>query len=482
MKIETPFEWLAKNAISIPNEKAILGVNSTLDWFGLYKFVLQLSTKLHHHGLQPGNIILAVVPENLIIPLSLSAFRIGLAIAFVSQSVANEFVDENSLIINTKFEKSISASRQLTIDNDWLNAVYEIEDYVDSRQYLSLESPALITFTSGTTGQAKGAIFTIRNLMVRCSYRAHEDSEIGIMFSLYGMRAMVGINRAFQNILLGKPTFVYEGVKNVQEQLGLIMKYKPDSLRGSPVQIAALLGEVEIQSADIGFIERIYCAGSRFEPKLHAYIRKFMNPHIVVALGGTEYGGMASKEIGDAGFEDPSYMGKIRPTSKVRILDEYGNEVPDGEVGRIATKTEVLISEYYKNPGETERAFIDGWFLPGDTGYLDGKGGLYLEGRISELVNIGGVKLNPIDIDNIVLSEPGVEDCCCFALSNKVGVQELGIAIVPSDPNLQPSKLEQSLRSHPKLRSVQFRLLKMDSIPRNDMGKPMRAALSARFK
>lgn len=480
MKIETPFAWLTRNAISNPNGKAILSNDGVLTWFDLHRFTLQLSSKLDSYNFPRNHTLFAYVPETLILPFALAAFRQGFAIAFVNKEIALECSGDDVVVITTSHVDGIQ-STQIVIDNDWLESVYRIDNYVSQQFYDSKDSPALIAFTSGTTGKSKGAVFTIENLVKRCTYRAKEEYNGSAPLSLYGLGAMVGLSRALQNIFNQDATVVFDKTKGIQGVVDMFTRLSPKALRGSPAQVQEFLTEINKRGGSLASLQRIYIAGAKFQPSLHKLIKEATSAIIHINLGGTEYGGMARKDSNMENFENPSYMGQILKTSQVKILDESGDEASDGEVGRIATRTPVLISNYFKNPIETERSFLGGWFLPGDLGYKDGMGGLYLVGRSTELVNFGGVKINLAEIDTKILDFAGIQDSCAFEIKGKLGFSELGLAVVLNNQG-RASRNEVEMRIQNEfLRKTSVNIFFVDSIPRSDMGKPLRSLLSNHY-
>ena len=138
-----------------------------------------------------------------------------------------------------------------------------------------------------------------------------------------------------------------------------------------------------------------------------------------------------------------------------------------------------MATSYYKNPAATAEFFKDGYFYPGDLAFINDAGLLVLGGRSSEVINLGGVKVNPQKVDEIAMAQLGVIDCAAFAVSGQSGVEELAIAlVVDSDFNQEFFDKAMAQKSpYPPAISIP-----MAKIPRNDNGKVSRQLLRTEYE
>jgi acyl-CoA synthetase (AMP-forming)/AMP-acid ligase II len=139
-----------------------------------------------------------------------------------------------------------------------------------------------------------------------------------------------------------------------------------------------------------------------------------------------------------------------------------------------------MVHEYLGAPDATRRAFRDGWFYSGDLGFIRPDGGLALTGRETEVLNAGGVKVDPVRLDHFAIANANVTDACSFEYETKSGLRQIGIALV-TDEQIDVPAFVADLKAEfgvaaPKL------VARVDSIPRNAMGKPMRRALAEKYK
>jgi acyl-CoA synthetase (AMP-forming)/AMP-acid ligase II len=117
----------------------------------------------------------------------------------------------------------------------------------------------------------------------------------------------------------------------------------------------------------------------------------------------------------------------------VQIVDDDDEVLPDGQTGRIRHQHPHMVHGYLGSPEATRNSFKDGWFYPGDLGFIRPDKGLTLAGRASEVLNAGGVKLDPIQLDLFAVTHPKVIDACSFGYTTSAGIQQIGIALVTED-------------------------------------------------
>src|SRR4029453_17155784 len=110
---------------------------------------------------------------------------------------------------------------------------------------------------------------------------------------------------------------------------------------------------------------------------------------------------------------------------QISIMDAEGNHLPTGERGEVVIKGPNVIRGYENNPEANAKSFVDGWFRTGDQGFLDADGYLTLVARIKELINRGGEKISPREIDEVLLAHPSVAEAVCFGVPHKTWGEEV---------------------------------------------------------
>ena len=165
---------------------------------------------------------------------------------------------------------------------------------------------------------------------------------------------------------------------------------------------------------------------------------------------------------------------------RIGIMDDAGNLLATGERGEVVIKGPNVFSGYENNPEANERSFTNGWFRTGDQGFLDEDGYLRLTGRLKELINRGGEKIGPREIDEVLLSHPAVAEAVCFGVPHPAWGEEVVAAVV-----LRDSTTEADILSFCKERLAEFKRPKKiyitKEIPRTATGKIQRGAVAKAF-
>jgi acyl-coenzyme A synthetase/AMP-(fatty) acid ligase len=169
-------------------------------------------------------------------------------------------------------------------------------------------------------------------------------------------------------------------------------------------------------------------------------------------------------------------IGTVWPDAQVEVVDETGIPLPPGQVGRLKIKTAFMHTEYLADPETTDRFFKDGWLLSGDLAVLHGPRRLQIIGRRDEMLNVGGNKVPPDRIEELVLRIINARDAGVVSTSNSEGIEEIWIAVADAqvDDKELRARLEEGLRP---LQFVTFHLVRLPQIPRNAGGKIQRDLL-----
>jgi len=165
---------------------------------------------------------------------------------------------------------------------------------------------------------------------------------------------------------------------------------------------------------------------------------------------------------------------------KIGIMDDAGNLLASGERGEVVIQGPNVVAGYENNPEANAKSFTNGWFRTGDQGFLDSEGYLTLTGRIKELINRGGEKIGPREIDEVLLSHPSIAEAVCFGVPHPAWGEEVAAAVV-----LKDAVNETDIMAFCKERLAEFKRPKKiyitDTIPRTATGKIQRGAVAKAF-
>ena len=157
----------------------------------------------------------------------------------------------------------------------------------------------------------------------------------------------------------------------------------------------------------------------------------------------------------------------------VAIMDDDGNLLPQGGLGEVVVKGPNVIDGYENNPEANATAFVNGWFRTGDQGQIDADGFLSLTGRLKELINRGGEKISPLEIDDVLLRHDAVAEAVAFAVPHATLGEEVHAAVV-----LKGEATERELRAYCAERLAEFKVPRrfhmLEAIPRGATGKLQR--------
>jgi acyl-coenzyme A synthetase/AMP-(fatty) acid ligase len=368
---------------------------------------------------------------------------------------------------NTAF----SNAQSITTDQNWFASKLSAKVQVPGKGIqLAPDEVCRVAVSSGTTGRPKAIALTAGCMETRLS-RVTLNPLGTRTLSMLGMATAWGFLLCTRALRMGG-TFCFAPFP--EDVLDLCMLAEVREIWASPDQVASL---VKVQSAaqrPLPALERVTIGGSIISPTLLAEATQTLCKNIVLTYGATETGPVASAP---AAFVPPNSgaVGFMFPWVNIQIVDEHDHDLGFDREGVIRISGPEVISTYVLTDPDAEGVFKDGWFYPGDLAVLRKDGLLSIVGRTSEVINRGGVKIAPDVIEDALKAHPAISDAAATGMTNAQGVSEIWAAIViktsVSDADLQ-------LHCAPRLANRSpDRFFRVQTIPRNQFGKVMRAVL-----
>ncbi len=337
------------------------------------------------------------------------------------------------------------------------------------------DDSALILFTSATTGEGKAVPITHGNLaaMAANGQDALALSENDRFLAMMPLFHLQGLLSALMQLLAGG-SVVFTGGFAQDSFAGWMKTYEPAWYTAGPVLHSAILAAGRFEPGRLRFVRSI---GARMAPELMAALEHSLGVPVLEGYGLTETGLVTANEP-PPGRRKPGSVGR-RFGAEIAILDESGAAASPGEEGEIAVRGASVIRGYRENEEATRRAFRDGWFLTGDLGRLDEDGFLFVTGRLKEMINRGGEKVLPAEVDDVLMAHPAVQQAAAFARAHPTLGEDVAAAVVLRS-GLTVSEWE--LRSHAArllgAYKVPRRIYFVDALPRGATGKVQRAELA----
>lgn len=367
--------------------------------------------------------------------------------------------------------------------------LFDLGGYVTGPQaspiFTGPQDTALVLHTSGTTARPKIVALSHRNLC----YSARSigmgleltanDCCLNVMplFHVHGLIGSVLASLTAGGSVVCTPGFQVDSFRTWLEE------FTPTWYTAVPTILQAIVAAVGQRDARSkrGRLRFIRSCSAAAPPRLLAALEEEFGVPAVEAYGMTEAAHqMASNPLPPAARK-PGSVGK--PTGvEIAILDEAGRELPAPTVGEVAIRGENVMAGYENHPAANAAAFTRGWFRTGDQGYLDSDGYLFLTGRLKEIINRGGEKISPREIDEVLLAHPAVAEAVAFAVPHATLGETVAAAVVlRKDAQAGETDLRQFAGSRLADFKVPGRILFLDAIPRGPTGKVQRVNLAGQL-
>ena len=347
------------------------------------------------------------------------------------------------------------------------------------------ERPVALVFTSGTTGQPKGALFCNRQLaaVTRIDVAdAWGDPRAAPAPMLAGTQfAHVGFMTKLPWYLrLGTTTHIL-GRWRAADALACIAEQRIPSVGGVAPQFALFLKE-DLESYDLECVQTLVVGGAASPPAMVREARERFGAAYSIRYSSTESGGCGTGTPFDADDDVALHtVGSPRGAIEVGVHDDDGNPLPPGEVGEVWLRSPTTMSEYWRDPDTTATALHAGWLRTGDLGLIDDRGNLRLAGRKKEMFIRGGYNVYPAQVESALADHPGVADVAVVPRPHDV-MGEIGVAvIVPADTTRPPSLEDVRTFLEPQLARYKLpeAIRVVDALPLTPMQKIDRRRLAA---
>ncbi|BBZ78936.1 long-chain-fatty-acid--CoA ligase [Mycolicibacterium anyangense] len=498
---------LARHALMQPDATAIRFMGKTTTWVQLEQRVSGLAGALCRRGVRFGDRVMILMlnrPE--FVEVTLAANQLGAIavpvnfrltppeLAFLVQDCAAAVVVTEPVLADVARAVRNLAPELATVIVAGAATEADVLGYEDlvaevgepaAAVDIPNDHPALIMYTSGTTGRPKGAVLTHANLTgqaMTSMYTTGPDINHDVGFIGVPLFHIAGIGNMLGGLLLGTPTVIHPlGGFDPGELLDVLAAEKVTGIFLVPAQWQAVCAAQQAAPRDVRLRTLSWGAAPASDTLLRQMAETFPDSKILAAFGQTEMSPVTCMLLGEDAIRKLGSVGKVIPTVAARVVDEDMNDVPVGEVGEIVYRAPTLMAGYWNNPQATAEAFAGGWFHSGDLVRMDDEGYVWVVDRKKDMIISGGENIYCAEVENALAAHPAIVEVAVIGRPHpKWGEVPVAVAAI-SAAELRLADLTDFLNDrlarykHPKAVEI------VDALPRNPAGKVLKTELRIRF-
>ncbi|MFZ4518525.1 MAG: class I adenylate-forming enzyme family protein [Microthrixaceae bacterium] len=459
----------------------------------------ELAAGLRARGLGPGDRVAAVLPSG---PewavLAAAADRAGVVLATASPALAPperaalvELARPALVVAGPDLVEGLPLRRSVEVlaaggrgrELARAGAPAPAEGIGDPEDTSADERPAVICFTSGTTGRPKAALFRVRHV------RAVQSLDLGAAAAEWGGGGPMLASTQFAHVgmALKLPWYVRTGATlhvlerwRADDALELVARERMTTLGVVAPQLALMLRSPLMDRLDLDCVRLIIAGGAASPPALVEEARRRFGAGYSIRYSSTESGGVGLATAPDAPDDEALHtVGRPRPGVEARVVDEDDRPVATGEAGELQLRSPAVMDGYWDDPDATAAALTpDGWLRTGDLAREDDRGRLVLCGRRTEMYIRGGYNVFPSEVEAVLGTHPDVASVAVVPRADPV-LGQVGVAVVVPRGDRTPDLA--ALREHAAGQLARHKLpegvVVTDALPLTSVAKVDRAAL-----
>jgi long-chain acyl-CoA synthetase len=511
-----------------PNKKAFYCMGKSLTYAQVDRYSKQFGAYLLSRGLEPGDKVALMMPNLLQYPIALfGCLRAGLVIVntnplYTPREMRHQFTDAGvkGIVICENFAANLqevlpdtqiktiictSIGEMLGLKGAIVNFViryikrmvpnYSLPNTVtfttaveQGKQFTlkpyqsSPDDVVCLQYTGGTTGVAKGAMLTNRNLVANMmqirAWLAPVFSAEGLVglspLPLYHIFAF-SVN-CLALFSMGSLTVLIVNARDLPSVMKEFRNHKVHLMTGVNTLFNALLNHPDFASLDFSELKLGLGGGMAVQRAVAEKWRKVTGTPLIEGFGMTESSPVASVNPLD-GSGRPNCVGMPVSSTDMRIVDDAGNPLPQGETGEIQIKGPQVMKGYYNRPDATAQTIKDGWLCTGDIGLMHPDGYFQIVDRKKDMILVSGFNVYPNEIEDVVVEHPKVLECAAIGVPDEKSGEVVKIFVVKKDNSLTEKELLEHCRSgltgYKIPKAVEFR----KELPKTNVGKILRRKL-----
>ena len=375
------------------------------------------------------------------------------------------------------FEMKISVNQPL--------GTFELFDKETNYKNPNDYDEALVLHTSGTTSRPKIVplsnlnIFTSAVNISKSLKLTADDHCLNIMplFHIHGLIAVLSASAK-----VGASVCASNGF-NALKFLDLAETQNITWYSGVPTMHQAILLRAQKNSdkAKKLNLRFIRSSSASLPPAIFEQLNDIFQTPVIEAYGMTEATHQMTSNPLPPAIQKPGLVG-MPAGPEICIMNDKNEKLPQGEIGEICIKGDNVTNGYENNPEANKQSFVNDWFRTGDEGFFDEDGYLKISGRLKEIINKGGEKISPLEVDNILMDFPPIDQALCFGYKDKMLGEDIAVAIKLKE---NKSCTEDDIKSYANEKLAKFKIPKkifiVEDIPKGATGKLQRIGLAKKF-
>ncbi len=501
-------EWISKRAMIAPDKPFLTEKNKSYNNEHFNRRVNETARALENLGIEKGmRVALLMSNSSEFLEIFFACARTGMIMVPLNFRLA---VPELLYILRD------SAPEILIYSNEFASKVGEIKaagiptmryyrlgegndpsdpdfaDYVENFEIseplkspgADLSDPLFIMYTSGTTGDPKGAVLTHQNILFGAIHsllgygvdRSYKSLVVAPLFHIGALAASV------TPIIYAGGSIMISSFYNASEILKTICREKINYMFAVPVMYQMIADTPEWHDADLSHVHFFISGGA---PIPLPVIRKYQDEKGVGFVQGyalTETGRLTSLDLEDS-VRKAGSVGKEVFHVNLRIVDDQGRDIHTADPGEILVQGPNVFSRYWNNETATKAAFRDGWFCTGDMGRRDEEGFVYIVGRKVEMIISSGENIYPVEVERALQTLPGVKEAAVVGIPDPKRGEVVGAFIIPNrEMQVSEADIINALSGRIANFKVPKRVFLVDEFPRNQSGKVLKRILKKRVE
>lgn len=347
------------------------------------------------------------------------------------------------------------------------------------------DDPAFIMYTAGTTGRPKGAVLTHKNQLMLAVNTSIEGGvgQPGKQLLVFPIFHQAATGALIIGVFLGATAVILD-IPTLENIMTAIQEEKIQAVGLVPALWNWIVNHPNFKDYDLSSLEQGATGAAPMPLELkRKIVELFPNIRLSEAFGMTETSASAVSAKHEDILTKQGTVGRPMINVEARVVDDYDNDVPIGEVGEIVYRGPTVMKEYYNDPEATAEAFRGGWFHSGDLVRQDEDGYIYVVDRKKDMIISGGENIYPAEIEEVLYTHPKILESAVIGVPDPDWGESVKAIVVPKQGETLTEEdiiehCKKNLASYKKPKSVDF----VDVLPRNPQGKVLKFVLREKYK